>query len=283
LLHLLPRPYDARIEGARPLRRPVRPKDRALEELLTQPDAEIRALLLDFDGLIIDTESAVFEIWQGIFADHAQQLALSDWQHALGTHGGYDPAAHLAELTGGACDPVQLEQTARARAWEACRRLPLLPGVAELCDAADARHLGLAVASSSPRDWVEPLLDQHGLRSRLGAICVRADVAHVKPAPDLFLLAAGRLGVEARASLVFEDSANGVKAARAAGMRCACVPNALTRRLPLPDCDLVIDSLAEMPLGDILARLQTRRMAAVDPAGSGEGSKCCALAAHEGM
>ena len=83
----------------------------------------------------------------------------------------------------------------------------------------------------------------------------REDVEHVKPAPDLFLLAAARLGVPPAACVVFEDSPNGIRAARAAGMRCVAVPNALTRALTLPGADLVVGSLAEAGLADLLCRL----------------------------
>lgn len=211
--------------------------------------------MLDFDGLIVDTEAPLFEIWQAIFAGHGQRLMLDDWQHALGTHGGFDPAAQLAELTGQALDVEALDRSAGERHWQACRKLPLLPGVARVLDDAARLGLGLAVASSSPREWVATWLERHGIRERFGAVCAREDVARVKPAPDLFLLAAERLRVDPDECLVFEDSPNGICAARAAGMRCVAVPSAVTRPLTLPACELVLGSLAERPLVQILAQL----------------------------
>ncbi len=101
------------------------------------------------------------------------------------------------------------------------------------------------------------------------ALCGREDVAQVKPAPDLFLLAAERLGVPPSACVVFEDSPNGMRAARAAGMLCVAVPNALTRELALPDPDLVVSSLAERPLAELLAHLRdaaSRRALHLSPA-----------------
>ncbi len=91
--------------------------------------------------------------------------------------------------------------------------LPLLPGVEERLTEAKAAGLKAAVASSSTIEWVGAFLDQHGWRARLDAICTRDDVKQVKPAPDLFLLAAERMGVTPAHCIVFEDSPNGSGAA----------------------------------------------------------------------
>jgi putative hydrolase of the HAD superfamily len=99
-------------------------------------------------------------------------------------------------------------------------------------------------------------LEHHGIRHRFATVCAREDVGRVKPAPDLFLLAARRMGVPPSECLVFEDSPNGLLAAEAAGMRAVAVRNAVTRSLSLPACDLVLESLAETSLGEILRRLR---------------------------
>jgi HAD superfamily hydrolase (TIGR01509 family) len=216
---------------------------------------DIEALIFDFDGLLIDSETPLFEIWQGIYREYGCELGLGDWQHALGTFGGFDPYADIAARTGSSPDRAQLAPVIRTRHVALVAALPLLPGVADVF--ADARVAGLktAVASSSAEDWVGPFLDQHGLRVRLDALCTRDDVKQVKPAPDLFLLAAERMGVSPARCVVFEDSPNGLRAARAAGMWAVAVPNALTRPLALPDPDLVLESLAASPLAGILASL----------------------------
>jgi HAD superfamily hydrolase (TIGR01509 family) len=217
--------------------------------------ADIEALIFDFDGLLIDSETPLFEIWQGIYREHNCELELTEWQHALGTFGGFDPYADLLARSGVRLDRSAMAPHIRARHTELCAALPLLPGVASLFDDAGAAGMKTAVASSSAIDWVGPFLDQHGLRQRLGAVCTRDEVAQVKPAPDLFLLAAHRLRVAPDRCLVFEDSPNGLRAARAAGMRAVAVPNALTRALPLPEHDLVFTSLAETSLAVIVAAL----------------------------
>jgi|RhiMetdeSRZDD1v2_1073273.scaffolds.fasta_scaffold312619_2 HAD superfamily hydrolase (TIGR01509 family) len=220
---------------------------------------ETAAVILDFDGLIVDTESPILGVWQEVFRGHGHELSLDDWERALGTHGGYDPCAHLAELTGLPFDHDELRSRVRTRNQVACEGLPLLPGVSALLQDARERGLRTAVASSSSRAWVEGWLSRHGIRPLIDEVCAREDVARVKPSPDLFLLAASRLGVPPRACLVFEDSPNGILAARRAGMRCVAVPNAVTARLTLPETDLVVSSLAEKTLAELLLCLGSAR------------------------
>jgi HAD superfamily hydrolase (TIGR01509 family) len=216
----------------------------------------IAAVIFDFDGLILDSETPLFDIWTAIYARHGQALALDEWQHALGTQGGFDPFDTLAARVGEVLDRDELSAWVRREHWRRCGEQPLLPGVRDrLCD---ARRIGLktAVASSSSAAWVDPWLGMHELRPLVDVVCTRDDVARVKPAPDLFLLAAERLHVDAAACLVFEDSPNGIRAARAAGMAVIAVPNRLTAPLPLPDPDLVLHSLADAPLEDLVSRVE---------------------------
>jgi HAD superfamily hydrolase (TIGR01509 family) len=223
---------------------------------VTRVPGRAAALIFDFDGLILDTETPILEAWQAAYRDHGCELGIDKWQHALGTSNGFDPFQDLCALTGRAIDREALQQQVTERNWAQCERLSLLPGVVDMLDAAHARGLATAVASSSSLAWLERWLGKHGIRDRFGAICGRDDVARVKPEPDLFLLAASRLGVAPESCIVFEDSPNGMRAARRAGMRCVAVPNALTRQLTLPDPDLVVSSLAERPLEDLLRALQ---------------------------
>ena len=216
----------------------------------------ISAVLFDFDGLIIDSETPLFDIWTAIYAEHGHTLTLDAWQHALGTQGGFDPFTDLVERTDAACDPAVLAARVTREHWRTCAAEPLQPGILERL--ADARSLGMrtAVASSSSAKWVRAWLSQHDLLDRFDAVCTRDDVLRVKPAPDLFLLAAARLGVSPGACLVLEDSPNGIRAAHAAGMRVVAVPRGLTRTLPLPDPDLVVESLADLSLSRILEILE---------------------------
>ncbi|HXE79592.1 MAG TPA: HAD-IA family hydrolase [Vicinamibacterales bacterium] len=213
----------------------------------------VQAVIFDFDGLIIDSETPLFEIWSAIYEEHGHQLTVEQWQHALGTHGGFDPYEDLSTRLARTIDRETLAAHVRERHWTRCGSEPLLPGVLDRLEEAARLGLGAAVASSSPSAWVIPWMERHGLDRWVSVVCTRDHVARVKPAPDLFLLAAERLGVPPPSCLVFEDSPNGLRAAQAAGMRAVAVPNQLTRHLRLPVPCLVLDSLADRTLEEITA------------------------------
>jgi len=213
------------------------------------------AIILDFDGLIVDTETPIFEAWSAAFARRGQELRLEEWQHALGTFRGFDPRARLSELVGEKLDGDALEREVREPYLAACETQPLLPGVVDLLEEARGFGLGTAVASSATRGWVTGWLGKHGIVGLFDSVCGREDVPRVKPAPDLFLLAALRLGVAPPTCLVFEDSPNGIRAARAAGMRCVAVPNPVTRPLDLGGPDLVLGRAAEISLAEVARRV----------------------------
>jgi HAD superfamily hydrolase (TIGR01509 family) len=215
----------------------------------------VKALIFDFDGLIIDSETPLFDIWAAIYEERGQRLTMDEWQHALGTRGGFDPYAHLAGRLAEELDRPALAAHVTREHWRLCGEQPLLPGVRDRLAEARALGLGVAVASSSSSAWVQPWLDSHDLMQYIQAVCTRDDVQRVKPAPDLFLAAADRLGANASECLVFEDSPNGIRAAHAAGMRVVAIPNALTRALALPEPHLTLGSLADLSLGEILRKV----------------------------
>lgn len=224
----------------------------------------ISALILDFDGLMVDTETPALESWQRIYAEHGQTLTLDTWAGALGTNHGFDALGHLIGLVETA-DPAQAERMRQAAPELRQRRQALkaelsadqglLPGVVALLDQADAAGMPCAVASSSGRGWVEGWLRRLDIYERF--VCVRTadDVALTKPAPDLFLSAAAGLGHPPARCLVFEDSPNGIRAAHAAGCPVVAVPGALTRQIPLPPAHLTLPALDGLPLSAIIAAL----------------------------
>jgi HAD superfamily hydrolase (TIGR01509 family) len=215
----------------------------------------LRAVIFDFDGLIIDSETPIFEIWAEVYRHHGGDLTLEHWRHALGTHNGFDPYAELQRQTGMVLDRLAWAGRIRDEHWRRCETEPLRPGVAERLAEADALGLPAAVASSSSAEWVEPWLERHGLRTWFRAVCTRDDVARVKPAPDLFLLAAERLGVNSAACVVFDDTPNGVAAAHAAGMWAIAVPGPMTHTLEFPRPHLALSSLADSTLGELQVQL----------------------------
>ena len=205
---------------------------------------DLQALLFDFDGLVLDTETPSFESWVAIFREQGVELALGDYIQCVGTHGSaFDAVSRLEEMTGRSQDREALQERHRRTAMERIVRQAPLPGVVPLLREARERGIRCAVASSSPSEWVVGHLDRLGLRDRFDSVVCRHDVERVKPAPDLFLEALKRLRVSPGAGAVFEDSLNGVKAAKTAGLFCVAVPNAVTRGLPLDGADLLLPSL----------------------------------------
>jgi HAD superfamily hydrolase (TIGR01509 family) len=219
----------------------------------------IRALIFDFDGLILETETPAFQAWDDIFREHGVELSRERWHDYIGREGGwFDVYAHLEELLGRSIDRDAVKARRAARRDELVNAEKILAGVAELFAEAKARGLKVGVASSSSREWVCGHLDRLAFMEGWDAIVCRADVEHAKPAPDLYLKAVDSLGVAPREAIALEDSPNGVTSAKAAGLRCVAIPNPLTSALDLSHADLHLSSLADLTLDDLLRRLGER-------------------------
>jgi HAD superfamily hydrolase (TIGR01509 family) len=214
----------------------------------------IAALIFDFDGLLVDTETPAFESWHSIYAEYGQTLSFDLWKDSLGTSHGFDPLAHLAALASRPIDRDALRARRLASKRELSAQQPLLPGAQAILDQARALGLPCALASSSDRSWIDWWIDLHNIAGYFSCIRTAEDVVRTKPSPELFLSAAACLGVQPAVCLVVEDSPHGIQAARAAGMGCVAVPGPITRQLELPPADLVIESLDALPLVEILSR-----------------------------
>jgi HAD superfamily hydrolase (TIGR01509 family) len=213
----------------------------------------LAALLFDFDGLILDTESSEFHSVGLIFSEHGVVLDREEWQRIIGTA----DHPHWTELLERALGrPLEDRDTVIVRHREHHRvsvaAETVRPGVVELLDAAAAEGVPVAVVSSSPRSWVAGHLDRLALTSRFADVVTRDDLGgdrtRTKPAPDLFVLAASRLGVAARDCVVLEDSPNGVAAAVAAGMTVVAVPGPMTVGLDFGAAHRSVPSLDDVDL-----------------------------------
>jgi HAD superfamily hydrolase (TIGR01509 family) len=216
----------------------------------------IKALLFDFDGLILDTETPEFQVWQAIYREYGHELSAEQWGQIVGGWGisDFDAARHLAELAGDGLNAEKLRARHKSESDALTLLQPILPGVVDYLDEARRLDLRLAIASSSPHSWVDTHLIRLGLFDRFDTIICADDVSpgRTKPNPDLFLLALERLEVQPGEAIVFEDSPNGVKAAKTAGIFAVAVPNPITARLKIEGANLTLKSLADMPLQDLL-------------------------------
>jgi HAD superfamily hydrolase (TIGR01509 family) len=220
----------------------------------------IRAFLFDFDGLILDTELASRAGWELLYREHGHELPADLWATLVGTtHAPWDPMAHLEELVGEPLEREALNERRYAHEIALIEAEELRPGIAEYLAAARQHGLKRAIVSSSTRRWVDMHLER--LEEAVGwdAICTAdRDPARAKPAPVLYLEALEQLDVTADEAVAFEDSPNGVLAAKAAGVFCVAVPNEVTRELGLEEAgaDIVLDSLADLPPEALFRRLE---------------------------
>jgi len=221
----------------------------------------VRAFLFDFDGLILDTELASRAGWELLYREHGHELPGDLWATVVGTtHAPFDPMTHLEELVGEPLERETLNERRYAHEIALIEAEELRPGIAEYVSAARRHGLKRAIVSSSTRSWVDMHLER--LEEAVGwdAICTAdRDPARAKPAPTLYLEALAALDVAADEAVAFEDSPNGVRAAKAAGVFCVAVPNEVTRDLGLEDAgaDLVLDSLADVPPEALFSRLES--------------------------
>ena len=215
----------------------------------------LKALIFDFDGLILDTETPEFDVLQEIYAEYGTELSIEKWGQVIGGSGAvhFDPVANLEHLLGVDIPRQKVLKQWRANANALIEANPILPGVMDILD--ETRNLGLrlAIASSSPHSWVDAHLKRLGIFDRFEYIVCADDVTRTKPSPELFLLALSKLNLRAEQAVVFEDSPNGVKAANAAGIFVVAVPNPITSLLSFSGIDLQLESLEDLVFDDLLA------------------------------
>jgi len=200
----------------------------------------LRAIIFDFDGLILDTETPDLAAWQEIFAEHGLELDHAFWCQFVGRHGGVlDVVAHLESLAGMVLDSELITTRRRARCMEMIHALGPRPGVERWLREAQAQSVRCSVASSSSVVWVEGHLERLGLLQHFMGVRCRDHVARTKPDPDVYLAALECLGVTPDEAIAIEDSPHGVTAAKAAGLFCIAVPNDVTRSLNFRHADMV--------------------------------------------
>ena len=218
----------------------------------------MRALIFDFDGLILDTEMPDYLSWQEVYQAHGAELPLELWCTVVGgdAEADFEPHSYLESVIQGPIDREQIWVTRRKSYLDHLENQPVLPGMQELLDEAKNSGVKLAVASSSPENWVTGHLSRLGLLDYFEAIVTADDVAATKPDPALFLLAAERVGVKREEVIVLEDSGNGVMGAKRAGMFVVVVPNEITRQMDLSMADVRFESLAGISLDDLKKRFR---------------------------
>jgi HAD superfamily hydrolase (TIGR01509 family) len=221
----------------------------------------IRGLLFDFDGLLVDTESPSRLAFEELYREHGHELPRDRWATVIGTLGAdFEPYTHLEELVGRPLDREVLDARRRAREDALCELEELRPGIEDYREQAERLGLSTAIVSSSSRRWIEKHLSRLGRTNGWDAIVTAdGDPERAKPRPILYLEALDALKLEPHEGIAFEDSPNGVRAAKAAGLACVAVPNPATSTLALDEADLVLDSLKDVSLPELIARIDGRQ------------------------
>ena len=215
----------------------------------------IKALIFDFDGVIIDSESPELQVWQEVFAEHGRELGFDLWADLVGRPANhFDLYSYFHQHINPAIDIDVLRLERRARVIALTEAQPVLPGVHDYLRSASAMALKIGIASSSSGAHVRGHLARLNLLDYFHTTKCFEDTETHKPEPGPYRAVLDDLGVAAHEAVAFEDSPNGVIAAQAAGIFCVAVPNLVTCRMPLDHADHRMDSLSEEPLERILRR-----------------------------
>lgn len=211
------------------------------------------AVIFDVDGVLIDSYQPHFEGWQQMLSELGEEFTEATFQKTFGRTN----RDIFASLFPGKYTEAEVQAAADRK--EALYRelikqeFPTIEGAVELIDALTAANFSLAVGSSGPPENVAMTLECLGRADRFAARVTGADVTRGKPDPQVFLLAAEKLGVTPQDCVVFEDAPAGVAAAKAAGMACVALIGTATRE-ELSAADLVVDRLGEATV-EVVAQL----------------------------
>ncbi|MCC6680662.1 MAG: HAD family phosphatase [Phycisphaeraceae bacterium] len=215
-----------------------------------------RAIIFDFDGVILDTEMTIYESWRRQYEKHGHPLPLDNWITVLGMPAHQrDFHAELEALCGCIFDRAELKAQRLVQIRAALNGRPPRPGITDWLEQAKRLDVALAVASGSGHGWVDEHLCRLGLIDYFAAVICSEDTSAHKPGPEPFLAAARALQIDPRQCVVVEDSPNGIRAAKAAGMFAIAYPTDMTRGQDFASlgADIITESLDQLDLKDVLA------------------------------
>jgi len=205
---------------------------------------DCRVVLFDFDGILVDTEWAIYQAWCRCFEAEGCELPLSLYTRCIGSDfATWSPKSYLEELTGKTYDWAALDHERQKEIVHELSDEGAMDGVHELIDTLRSQDLCLGVVSSSSHHWVDRWLEQLDIAGHFSHVVCRGDAPRIKPAPDLWLEAARRFSLPSAQCLAIEDSHNGLISAQEAGMPVWVVPNRVTSCLDFSSAQARFDSL----------------------------------------
>lgn len=212
----------------------------------------LKTIIMDFDGLIVDTEVVWYHIYVEWFRkEKGYDLSVQEFLACVGSNA--EDLFRKLDAKGITVDRDAFAKDTFARFIEESSRLPAKPGVEDFLKQAHANGLSVALATSSGRKKPTVHLERLGLLSYFDLLVTAEDVEHIKPHPDLFLKAAEKLGCTPDECLVVEDSLNGLLAGLNAHMRVLVVPNDVTKYCQFEGQYQLCQSLTEVNVPQLIA------------------------------
>lgn len=216
----------------------------------------IKALIFDFDGLILDTETPGYNSWKDIFKNLGYNLKFQDWAPKIGNplHDTENKILFKLKKT-----PTEIEQIKVKRNTlykNLLEKQALRPGILKLLKNAKNLKLKIGIASSSDKNWITKHLIKYNILDQFLIIISKDDVSQIKPAPEIYLKALKALKIDnPKEALAIEDSPIGILAAKSAGITCLAYPNNLTKNLDLKAADMILENLESIKLRTLLSDL----------------------------
>jgi HAD superfamily hydrolase (TIGR01509 family) len=225
----------------------------------------LAAVIFDFDGIVLDSETPEYESHRRIYEQCGVTLTVDEWCGVIGTWSEGHDERWFTRLCAEARDAPARDVyfAERRRIFDEIVPADPMRGVSELLASLRDAAVPIAIASSAPARWVVTAVERLGIRPMFGAVVTGDEVAHRKPSPDVYLEAARRLGVDPLQSVAIEDSGPGLTAARAAGMKVVAIPHWLTERHDLSGADLTVAHARELTVDRLAALVRN------DPAAPG--------------
>lgn len=215
---------------------------------------EINGVIFDFDGLILDTETADLLAWQKIFIQYDVPFPRNIYNSGIGAE--YIDERLISEIKL-ISNHRKIHSSAISHQFqqlksELVQAKEILPGVLDRLDEAKSLQMKIGLASSSPSQWIDSNLHRLGILHYFDCIFTKDDVEKIKPNPEIFIKTAACLGLSTSQILVFEDSSNGIAAAKSAGLTTIAIPNQVTKGLDFSQAEMILDSLADVSLKELL-------------------------------
>lgn len=204
---------------------------------------QLKAIIFDFDGTMLDTEGIDYEVWQEIYTSHGQELPFAEWMAAIGSHHLFDIYGYLESKLSYSIDRTALSVLHHERCSARENSLTLMPGVLDAIHFARSSNIKIGLATSSGCQRIQHHLERLGITALFDSVKCRDHVALTKPDPALYLAVLEDLQVTAAEALAFEDTPNGIQAAKQAGIFCIAVPCQMTRDLNFDHADVLADCI----------------------------------------